>query len=109
LGVPQAAIRSSQGFVEGIHFSVTTPDAALVLVLLAALGTFGYNFVFILPIIDRCVVHATSVVFGLLNVAIGTGSLVASLYLAYSHDQAVVGSTGSPQRRPPRLLRIARR
>jgi MFS family permease len=68
---------------EGIRFSITTPDVALVLILMAALGTFGYNFATVLPLIDRYVLHAGSVVFGLLNVAIGTGSLVASLLLAY--------------------------
>ncbi len=68
---------------EGISFSLTTPDVALVLVLMAALGTFGYNFAVVLPLFDRYVLHAGSIVFGLLNVAMGTGSLLASLYLAY--------------------------
>ncbi len=68
---------------EGIRFSVTTPDVALVLILMAALGTFGYNFATILPLIDRYVLNAGSIVFGLLYVAMGTGSLAASLLLAY--------------------------
>jgi MFS family permease len=83
---------------EGITFSLTTPDVALVLLLMAALGTFGYNFVVFLPLIDRYVLHAGSVVFGLLNVAMGTGSLIASLYLAYrgraSRRSLLLSATG---------------
>jgi MFS family permease len=68
---------------DGIRFAVTTPDVLLVLLLMAALGTFGYNFVVVLPLITQYVLHAGSVVFGLLNVAMGIGSLAASLHVAY--------------------------
>jgi MFS family permease len=68
---------------EGISYAVRTPDVALVLILMAALGTFGYNFAVVLPLITEYVLHSGSIVFGLLNTAMGAGSLAASLYFAY--------------------------
>ncbi len=69
---------------EGLRYAVTTPDIALVVLLMAALGTFGYNFTVILPLIARYVLHSGPVGFGALTSAMGVGSLVSALGIAYS-------------------------
>jgi hypothetical protein len=43
---------------EGMRYAATTPDAALPLLLMAVLGTFGYNFTVILPLIADEVLHS---------------------------------------------------
>lgn len=68
---------------EGLRYAVTTPDIALVLLLMAVLGTFGYNFTVILPLIAKYVLHAGPEGFGLLTSAMGLGSLFAALGIAY--------------------------
>lgn len=80
--------RRPQGHVlrqigEGIRYAVTTPDIALVLMLMAVLGTFGYNFTVVMPLIARYVLHAGPAGFGVLTSAMGAGSLVAALGIAY--------------------------
>ncbi len=69
---------------EGLRYAVTTPDIALVVLLMAALGTFGYNFTVILPLIARYVLRSGPVGFGALTSAMGVGSLVSALGIAYS-------------------------
>jgi MFS family permease len=67
---------------EGIRFAVGTREVLLILLLIGTLGTFGYNFTTILPLIARYVVNAGAVGLGLLTSAIGVGSLVAALGVA---------------------------
>jgi MFS family permease len=69
---------------EGIRYALTTPDVALVVLLMAVIGTFGYNFNVVLPLIARYVLDATPLEFGALTTAMGVGSLLAALGLAYS-------------------------
>jgi MFS family permease len=68
---------------EGIAYSVRTPAVALVLILMAFLGTFGYQFTVILPLIARYVLDTGALGFGGLLTAMGIGSLVAALGVAY--------------------------
>lgn len=68
---------------EGLRYAATTPDAALPLLLMAILGTFGYNFTVILPLIADEVLHMGAIGFGVLTAAMGVGSLLAALGVAY--------------------------
>ncbi len=68
---------------EGLSYAVTTPDTALPLILMAILGTFGYNFTVILPLIADNVLNLGAIGFGGLTTAMGVGSLVAALGVAY--------------------------
>ncbi|MHB8575973.1 MAG: MFS transporter [Dehalococcoidia bacterium] len=68
---------------DGIGYAVTTPDIALVLLTLAALGTFGYNFSVFMPLIAKFVLHSGAVGFGILSSAMAVGSVVATLAIAY--------------------------
>ncbi len=68
---------------EGIRYAARTPDAALILILMGFIGTFGYNFTTILPLIAKYVVNTGALGFGSLLTAMGAGSLVAALSMAY--------------------------
>ncbi|HET7034488.1 MAG TPA: MFS transporter [Thermomicrobiaceae bacterium] len=69
---------------EGVNYAVRTPDIALVLLLMLVIGTFGYNFTVILPLIATYVLHAGPVGFGTLTSAMAIGSLLAAVGIAYS-------------------------
>src|SRR5207248_4939744 len=72
---------------EGLRYAVTTPDIALVVLLMGVLGTFGYNFTVVLPLLARDVLHSGAAGFGALTAAMGLGSLAAALGVAY-HGRA---------------------
>lgn len=67
---------------EGIAFSWRTPSIRLAIILVAMIGTFGYNFTIMLPLITKYVLNEGSVVLGFLTSAVGLGSLCAALVLA---------------------------
>ncbi len=69
---------------EGLRYSVQTPEIALVMLLMGVIGTFGYNFTMLLPLIAQYVLHAGPVGFGALASAMAVGSLIAALGIAYS-------------------------
>ncbi len=81
------APRSGEGHLleqlaEGLRYSLRTPPILLILILMAAIGTFGYNFTVVLPLLARNVLHVGSIGFGAMTSAMGVGSLVAALTLA---------------------------
>jgi MFS family permease len=67
---------------EGLAYAFRTPAALLIVILIAIVGTFGYNFTVMLPLIDRYVLHRGSVGLGFLTAALGLGSVIAALLLA---------------------------
>ena len=86
-GLLYSAPRSGRGRVleqlaEGLRYSLRTPAILFVLILMAAIGTFGYNFTVVLPLLARNVLHVGSIGFGMMSSAMGVGSLVAALALA---------------------------
>jgi MFS family permease len=86
-GLLYPATRGGEGrlleqLAEGLRYSLRTPAILLVLILMAAIGTFGYNFTVVLPLLARNVLHVGSIGFGGMTSAMGVGSLVAALALA---------------------------
>lgn len=75
------SIRSSLG--EGIRYALRTPTVLWPLVLLAGIGTFGMNFQTLLPLFARYTLHLEADGFGALFAAMGVGSLIGSLSLAF--------------------------
>jgi MFS family permease len=71
-----------QQIAEGLHYSITVPSAAFVFILIAFIGTFGYNFNVTVPLIAKFILHAGPAQFGLMTSALGVGSLVAALIQA---------------------------
>ncbi|MER3419744.1 MAG: MFS transporter, partial [Chloroflexota bacterium] len=69
---------------EGLSYAVRTPDVALVVLLMAVIGTFGYNLQVIMPLLARFVLHTGPAGFGALTSAVAAGSLVGSLVIAYT-------------------------
>ena len=68
--------------VEGISYAVRTPAVLLIVILMGTLGTFGYNFTVVLPLLARNVLGVGAEGFGALTSAMGAGSLAAALVLA---------------------------
>lgn len=69
---------------EGFSYVRRTPEVFLVLLLVAAIGTFGYNFSVTLPLIGGFLLHTSAEGYGLLGAALGAGSLLAALVTAFS-------------------------
>ncbi len=67
---------------EGLAYALRTPPAMLIVILVAIIGTFGYNFTVMLPLLDRYVLHRGSVGLGFMTAAVGLGALVSALLLA---------------------------
>ncbi|MFN8473362.1 MAG: MFS transporter [Anaerolineae bacterium] len=67
---------------EGLSFVRHTVPAFIVVIMMAVLGTFGYNFSVTLPLIAEFVLHTSAAGFGLLTAFMGVGSLIGALLLA---------------------------
>lgn len=81
------AQRSKRGNVfrqvgEGIHYATHTPNIFVIMITMAVVGTFGYNYSTILPLLAKYVLNAGAVGLGVLTSAVGVGSLVAALGVA---------------------------
>lgn len=71
---------------EGVRYAVRTPTILLVLIVLMAIGTFGYNFTVVIPLIAYKILLTDSVGFGALWSFLGVGSLVAAVTTAYARQ-----------------------
>jgi MFS family permease len=67
---------------DGLRYSARTPALSFPLVLLAVIGTFGYNFGVTLPLLAVYGLNLGAVGFGSLNTAMGIGALVGALAVA---------------------------
>ncbi len=74
---------ATQRLIEGLKYSWHTPNVLVILIVIAALGTFGYNFGVVLPLIASFVLHTDATGFGLLSSFLGLGSLLAAVSTAY--------------------------
>lgn len=69
---------------EGLHYVRTTPDILRPIILVGLVGTFGMNFSVWLPLLAKEDFGAGAGTFGLLFAAMGAGSLIGALTLAFS-------------------------
>ncbi len=67
---------------EGLQYAFQTPPVMLIIILVAIIGTFGYNFTVMLPLVTRYVLHQGSVGLGFMTAAVGLGALISALLLA---------------------------
>lgn len=85
---------------DGVRYALRTPDIMVVLILMAVVGTFGYNFTVLLPLIAKYVLNAGPMGFGMLTSAMAIGSLIAAIGIAYSgrvsQRTLLIGATGFP-------------
>ena len=75
------SIRTSLG--EGVGYALRTPTVLWPLVLLAGMGMFGMNFQTLLPLFARITLSLDADGYGALFAAMGLGSLLGSLSLAF--------------------------
>ena len=89
--------RVLEQLAEGVRYSLRTPVILFIMILMAAIGTFGYNFTVVLPLLAKNVLHVGSIGFGAMSSATGVGSLVAALALATtgraSQRTLIIGAT----------------
>jgi MFS family permease len=85
---PRGNVRSQ--LFDGMRFAVKTREAALIVLVLAVVGTFGYNFTVMLPLIARYSLQSGPSGFGVLTSVMGIGAVAAGLGVAY---------TGTPSRK----------
>ena len=67
---------------EGLRYAFRTPDVLFVVILMGAIGCFGYNFQTILPLIAEYVLDADAASFGLLTSSMALGSVGSALLMA---------------------------
>ncbi|MCV0402568.1 MAG: MFS transporter [Chloroflexi bacterium] len=79
------SIRSS--LAEGVRYAVATPTVLWPLVLLGGMAALAMNFQTLLPIFSRDALGLDSGGYGALFAAMGAGSLVGSLMLAFTTSQ----------------------
>ncbi len=68
---------------EGLEYIVQTPVVYSLLALVGVASLFGFNFTTLLPIFARYILNVGSTGFGFLSAAMGIGSLVGALSLAF--------------------------
>jgi len=78
-----------QRLVEGLVYVWRTPAVMLIMIVVAAIGTFGYNFSVVLPLLSGFVLHTDAAGFGGLSAALGLGSLIGALGTAYARHVTV--------------------
>jgi len=67
---------------EGLSYAFSTPSAMLIVILVAIIGTFGYNFTVLLPLLTRYVLDSGEIALGFMTGAVGLGALISALSLA---------------------------
>lgn len=82
--VPARGVRGSvlAQVAEGFRYSWRTPAVLYPFILLTFIGTFGYNFTVVIPLVAKFVLEVGPGEFGLLTSCMGAGSLVAALGMA---------------------------
>ena len=74
---PRAALWTQ--LADGLRYAARQPRLSFAIGVLAFIGTFGYNFGVVLPLLATQALGLDSVGFGSLNTAMGVGALIAAL------------------------------
>jgi MFS family permease len=75
-----------QQLAEGIGYVWHTASVLQIMLVVAAIGTFGYNFSVVLPLLAGFVLHTDATGFGSLSAFLGIGSLLAAITTAYTRQ-----------------------
>lgn len=78
-----------QRLVEGLRYVWHTPTVLLIMMVVASIGTFGYNFSVVLPLLAGFVLNTSAEGFGGLSAFLGIGSLLAAVNSAYAKEMTV--------------------
>ncbi len=71
-----------EGLKEGISFAVNDTVIASILIVLIFVGTFGYNYSTVLPLLVKFIMNGGPEMFGVLTAALGIGSMIGALFVA---------------------------
>jgi MFS family permease len=83
---PSSTGPAGRRLVEGLAYVWSTPSVMMIMIVVAAIGTFGYNFSVVLPLLAGFVLHTDATGFGGLSAFLGLGSLIGALATAYSRQ-----------------------
>ena len=72
--------------LEGLAYVWRTPSVMLIMIIVAAIGTFGYNFSVVIPLLAGFVLHTDATGFGGLSAFLGAGSLIGAIGIAYARQ-----------------------
>jgi len=92
---PRAALWTQ--LADGLRYAARHPRLSFTIGVLAFIGTFGYNFGVVLPLLAREALGLDAVGFGSLNAAMGVGALIAALAVVARlspTDSKVLGAGG---------------
>jgi MFS family permease len=76
--------RTGRNIREGLAYAWHTPAVLAVLIVVGMVGTFGYNFSVVLPLLAGFVLHTNAAGFGGLTSFLGFGSLLGAIGTAYT-------------------------
>jgi MFS family permease len=76
------ATRGLRAMSEGVRFIWADRDVRITFLLITVVGTLGFNFNVLLPLLASDILHAGVQEFGLLTSALGAGALAGALFLA---------------------------
>ncbi|HEY8324518.1 MAG TPA: MFS transporter [Ktedonobacterales bacterium] len=76
------ALHGLRAMSEGVRFIWADRDVRITFLLITVIGTLGFNFNVLLPLLAKVTLHAGSAEFGLLTSALGAGALAGALMLA---------------------------
>lgn len=68
---------------EGFRYVRATPEVIVIFIVMGMVGGFGYNFPTMLPLITKWLLDAGAATLSLLTTAMGIGSVIAGLFVAY--------------------------
>ena len=81
---PKTAAAVMENLHEGLSYVRRTPVVLLAIGVIGLVSTFAFNFSVIVPALTQEVLHADAAGYGFLMAAMGAGSLVAALAIAFS-------------------------
>jgi MFS family permease len=79
-----------QSLREGVDYVWKTPAILLVILVVGLVLLFGANFNIVLPLFATDVLHVGARGFGFLSAALGVGSLISALWLAWSNSAPTI-------------------
>lgn len=78
--------RARGGLAEGLAYVWRTPTVLQIMIVVAAIGGFGYNFSVVLPLLAGFVLHTDASGFGGLSAFLGVGALLGAISTAYARQ-----------------------
>jgi MFS family permease len=67
----------------GLRYARSSPHVVVILIVMGALGAFGYNFTTLTPLVTKYMLDAGPTILALLTTSMGIGAVVSGLFVAY--------------------------